>query len=107
MFSLSTRNALLRRSALALVVALLNSSVVFASETDASGHAQAQALLSAAPVMRTYRPSIELPATGSAAFDNDAQEQARSLLVRDSGTNRRTDASGRSVTGAASPANLR
>ncbi len=101
MTSLRVRKIMMRRSALALIAALLNCTTALSAETADDGHEQARALLSALPETRTDQASTELPTACLTAFAIDAQDQARALLAQGAScAERRTDGSGGGVTGA-------
>jgi hypothetical protein len=102
----STQKILICRTALALAAVLLHSATAFSAESADSGHAQARALLSAAPETRTERASTALPTVCLTPFAVDAQDQARSLLALGAScAELRTDGSGAGVTDAAAAGN--
>jgi hypothetical protein len=103
----SAQKILICRTALALAAVLLHGATAFSAEAaDGGGHAQARALLSAAPETRTEQASTVLPTVCLEAFTVDAQDQARSLLAQSAScAEMRIDGSDGGVTGAASAAN--
>jgi hypothetical protein len=103
---LSAQKILICRSALALAAVLLHSATAISAESAEGGHAQARALLSAAPETRTEQASTALPTVCLEAFTIDAQVQARSLLAQGAScAERRIDGPGGGATGAASARN--
>jgi hypothetical protein len=102
----SAQKILICRTALALAAVLLHSATALSAEAAAGGHAQAQALLSAAPETRTEHASTALPTLCLTPFAVDAQDQARSLLAQGAScAELRADGSGAGVTDSASAGN--